>query len=87
MEPDIIPAPLGLKTSPSNINKLTPARKPATTKFTPEMVLSVSQPSLSIGAHLSKMEGMSTQTDSFPEMAHVEYYKFKSCNEQIENYA
>src|SRR6266576_1208848 len=63
-EPDIIPAPPGLKTSPSNItHELTPARKPATTKLTPEMVLSISQPSLSLDVHVSKTEGMS-QTPS-----------------------
>src|SRR6266550_3531062 len=61
---DIIPAPPGLKTSPSNItHELTPARKPATTKLTPEMVLSISQPSLSLDVHVSKTEGMS-QTPS-----------------------
>ena len=45
MEPDIFPAPLGLKTSPSNIAyELTPAQKPVA-KFTSgrEMVLPIPQ--------------------------------------------
>src|SRR6266576_5028246 len=65
MEPDIIPAPPGLKMSPSNItHELTPARKLAT-KFTSEMVLlPISQPLLSLGTHISKTEGMSSQIPS-----------------------
>ena len=65
MEPDIIPAPPGLKTSPSNItHELTPARKLAT-KFTSEMVLlPISQPLLSLGTHISRTEGMSSQIPS-----------------------
>ncbi len=81
MEPDILPAPMGPKTSPSDTSKLTPARKPAIAKLnTLETILSISQPSLSLSAHVSKTEGMLVQTPSLKQ------YKSNTGSEQYEHY-